>query len=303
MTKADNTEDKKDESKEKEEVLDLTLDQVHENTIADLEKEGEDDSAEDDKDSGDKDAGADKDEADGDDKPADKGDPDKGTGQDGDDAGKADETDDDKTPAPTTPEPAPELDTDSTKAGEGKIAVKDFDDKVHYFNNLEEVPEDFEPKSYKEWGRFVQKATDKEQSDRTAAAEAEVQAEKAERNARLKSIKDDWDKDIKMLTDNKSLPEDVKERQPVIDAVFDVMNEKLARGKVIDFETGYEIYSSKQSKDGDKEKIDKANADKKKRGGMVASAGSGASARPKVIEGPPPGVTLDQVHESVLNSL
>lgn len=299
-------EDVKDQPEEKkEEVLD-SLDAVHERVVADLEnedsEESDDDSAEDD-DAGSKDAGADKDDSAED-------------AEDDSDAGAADEPDapedkpaddpvlppDEEKPAPED-KPAPELDTDSTKNAPGKIAVKDFEDKTHYFNNLDEVPEEFEPKSYKEWGRFVQKATDKEQSERKAAEEASVKAAADEKAARIKSIKDDWDKDIKTLTDNKTLPEDAKERQSAINGVFDVMNEKLARGKVIDFETGYEIYSSKKGADDKKEAADKTNKDKKKRGGMVVGAGSSPSVKTKIVEGPPPGITLDDVHEQVLNSL
>lgn len=299
-----------DKVEDKKEVLDLTLDQVHEQAIQDLENEeegGDDDSAKDDKDSAGEDAGADK--ADDAKDKDDAGTGDAGAGEDddkkddADGAGAADKPREVVDDAKDKVEPAPELDTDSTKNATGKVAVKDFEDKTHYFNNLEEVPEDFEPKSYKEFGRFVQKMTDKEQSDRKAVEEAGLKAVQDERDARIKSIKDDWDRDIKTLTDNKTLPADEKERQPVIDAVFDVMNEKLARGKVIDFETGYEIYASKQSGDDKKDAADKSNADKKKRGAMVAGAGSGASAKPRMIEGPPAGTSLDDVHESVLRGL
>lgn len=301
MVDKDN-EEVKDETK-KEEVLDLTLDQVHEQTVHELENEEE---AEDDSASDNKDAGADKTDSGDDDKDDGRtGDAGEGARKDEDSNTKADEAgrtaDDGETLTTHKVESATELDV--TKNAPGKVAVKGYDDKTYYFNDLDEVPEDFEPKSYKEFGRFVSKMTEKEASDRMAASEAEAKAIEDERTSRIQSIKDDWDRDIKSLTDNKTLPADEKERQPVIDAVFDVMNEKLARGKVIDFETGYEIYASKQGNDKKEEEINKSNEDKKKRGAMVAGAGTGASAKPRIIEGPPAGTSLDDVHEAVLNSL
>lgn len=299
--------DDKDESEEKKEELlvDLSLDQVHEKVVADLE---DDDSEEEDDEN--------KEEADDGDKEPDE-EEDSGGDDDGDGAGERDdsiaesktpevpEVPDPKVPEPKTPEPTPELDTDTTKDGPNKVAVKDYDDNTHYFNSLDEVPEDFEPRSYKEFARFVQSMTEKEQSDKKRAAEEAEAAAEAERSARIQSIKDEWDRDIKSLVEENRIPKDEKERQPVIDAVFDIMNKKLERGKVIDFETGFEIYSAQERSDAKKEVIKKSNEDKKKRGGMVVGAGSGsnASSKSRVIEGPPAGVTLDDVHASVLNDL
>lgn len=299
----------KDESEEKkEEVLD-SLDAVHERTVQELENEGEnDDSAEDDTNTADKDSGADSDAADDDSKGEDAEDDTKDGGETGDDDTKDASKDDDEVDEPekqSKPEPAPELDTDTTKNVEGKIAVKDYEGSTHYFNNLDEVPEDFEPATYKEWGKAVQKFTDKEQTDRVTEQERQEKASEAESARRIASIKDAWSADEKKLVDSKALPSDAKDRKPIVDDVFVIMNEKLSDGKVIDFETGFELYQARQNKNAGGEKKKKVVEDKKRRGGMVSGAGTGVNAEPKsrVIEGPPAGVTLDDVHAQVLGSL
>jgi|GEM_PF-6241428 len=296
-------EEKKDEAKKEEEVL--TLAQVHDQTIAKLEHEGDDDdSAKDDSDTGDKDAGADKDAADGDDKA---GDEDESKDADAGEAPVGAAIPDKQLPAekPEEDEPAPELNEDTTKKGPGKITVKDVDGGIHYFNNLDEVPDDFEPATYKHWGQVVQKFTEKSASDRVAQADAETKAEEAERSARIDAIKADWDKDIKILTDAKSLPSDETEKKVVTDAVFAIMNEKLAEGRVIDFATGYELHEGRKGKDTGAEAKAKVAEDKKKRGAMVSGAGTGGGAanKPKIMEAPPSGLTLDDIHMSVLDSL
>jgi len=306
----DKSEDK-DKGEDKTEEEELTLAQVHEKTVIELEneesKEGDEKDGDDKKD---EDAGSD----------ADKGD-DAGDGGSDDEAdgGKGDSDDasgsDDEPAKPVEPKraedgdkSAPELDTDTTKNAKGKVSVKDFEGKTHYFNDLEEVPDDFEPSSYKEWGRAVQKFTDSAQTSRKDAADAEVKKEDDERTARVQAIQADWDKDEKSLVDQKLIPSEPKERQAVVDAVHEVMRDKLSRGKVVDFETAFEIHSAKQDKDEDKAAIDKKNEDKKKRAGMVAGSGSGASAKPagnqgRTIEAPPSGLTLDDMHASVVGSL
>jgi len=301
----DKSEEKKDETKKEEEVL--TLAQVHDKTVIELEneetKEGDDDGAKDDKDAA------------GDDDKGDKSDAEADKGGDKADAGKDDKADvgasvPDKSveDSPVPAEPAVELDTDTTKKGPGKIPVKDSDGATHYFNDFDEIPEDFEPATYKEWGRAVQKFTDKGQSDRKEVADAEVKKVENEQATRIQAIKDDWAKDEKSLVDQKLISDDPKERQVVVEAVHAVMNAKLEKGKVVDFETAFEIYSANKGKEDDKAVVDKKNDDKKKRAGMVAGSGSGASAskptgQGRTIEAPPSGLSLDDIHNSVLGSL
>lgn len=320
-------EEKKDDTEKKDEeeqtkVLE-SLDDVHEQAIAELENESQeddedDDSTEDDKDAEEKDTESDNDDGD-DDNDADDKEEDIEDGDTRDDA-EGDVDDDDQSDSASRAETdtdaeddksAAELDTDVTKPGKGKVSVKAYDGTTYHFNNWDEVPDDFEPASYKEMGRFTHSMNEKLRSDQQAEAEAQERAARREREARIAKVKESWEKDIKHLTDDKVLPTDKKERKQVIDGVYKLMEDELQKGRALDFAPAYEIYAYRNQLDGKKERVKKEQSDKKKRAGKVMGAGSGAggagrnkqSGGGKVYDAPPSGVSLDDVHSSVLGSL
>lgn len=297
--------DNKDEP-QKEEKISGSLDEVHDRTIQDLENEdvNEEDNKED-KDNAEEDISEDnKDGAKEKDAEENKDDPSDENIQNVEDFIK-DEDDNSTTELDKEKDEPEELDTDSSKPSKNKIAVKGFDGKTYYFNNLDEVPEDFEPSSYKEWGRAVQRFTDKAQNDKKDEEERLAKQAEDEKVERLKTIKAGWKRDIDQLTESKALPEDEKERQEVIDKVFGLMNDELTKGRVLEFAPAYEIYQFRQGKDEVSKRKKEVDQEKKDKGSRVQGAGTGGgkAPKPKVIEGPPPGVSLDQVHEQVLGSL
>lgn len=231
-------------------------------------------------------------------------------GAEGDDDDKADEDDDQddaddaKDKDTTRDKPAPELDTDITKPGEGKIAVKDTDGTTYYLNNAEELPDDFEPENYKQFAIATQKLWVKAQDDAQDKADAEKQAVIEANAAAVKSIQDNWESDITRLTDSGVLPKDETERQAVVDGVWGYMKAELKKGITIDsWEQAYKAYSFDQRQAKDVEEQKKIDAEKKRRGGMVQGGNAPAGGKTKTIEGPPMGVGLDRVHERTLAQL
>lgn len=295
----DKSEDKK------EEILPTDLSDVHDQTLRELEENPdlEDEEAGDDKEE--IDAGGDKDEAEP------KGD-DSGAGDDG-----GDEDNDEpvkptapEVPTPKAPEPAAELDTDITKPGDTKVEVKDFDGKSFYFNNLDEIPDDFEPASYKVFAKAVSNLTIKSQQDAQRQASEAEEYERTQTEERMQAIRAGWEKDINSLVDEKLLPKDEKERQDITDQVFHYMNSQLEKGRVLDFEPAFKAWSYEQERDERAGRVKKEQAEKKQRGARVVGAGSGSGATPnrsasqgRTIEAPPTGLSLDDIHSSVLGSL
>jgi hypothetical protein len=292
MTKpTDDTPDiKPDEVKpEEDKVLDAVegnLDEIHDAVNRELTEETPDDL---------------------DDKPDDET-PDEKTDEDGDDNDATDEKPEASDPEPTgevaepsTPAPS-EAATSSAPTQLPPVKVKSYDGKVHEFHSLDEIPEDFEPSSYKEFARFTQEMMKKEAKEEALAQEAKVTADKQARQGRIDEIKKAWDEDIASLDDK--LPKEKDLRQETIDGVFELMNKELSNGRVIDFAPAYEIYQFRKSQDDKQEEIKKTVADKKTRGAMIQGQGpGGVASKPKIIEGPPQGTSLDDVHEHVLNSL
>lgn len=226
-------------------------------------------------------------------------------------------------PAPVPPAPEPpvalpekeelpvEPDTDTSKPGKDKVAIKDYNGTQFYFNNLDEVPDDFEPQSYKTWARAVQQFSDKAIEERKAESERAAREAELENTVRVERIKKGWQDDIAQLDKDKALPTEQKDRQTTIDAVFSLMNEELAKGRILDFAPAFEIYQFRNGKDEAKERADQQAQEKKDRGSRVQGAGSGSNssgnvrsnAAGRIVEAPPSGVSLDDIHSSVLGSL
>lgn len=276
----DAKDDSKDESKDEQELT-LDLDQAHDKAIHELDKEEELDE-EGDKE---KDEDEEKNEEEG---PEDK-----------------DEEDDDvseESPADSIDEEEDEL---VLPIDETKISVKDSDGNVQEFDSLEDIPDDFEPFSYKEFGLAVGKLTERGIERKAAERKAEKDQKAKEKEKRLTKMKKTWDDDLEALIKEGEIDKD--DNKEVVDGVYKVMQEELLADRpASSFRQAYEIYSYRENKKAIAKHKEKLNKEKKARGAKVQPGGSGVSTpsnKSKVFEAPPSGVSLDQVHEKVLNSL
>lgn len=297
---------------EKQEAPALDLEQVHEQTSHELEDEAKDE------DGNSKDTGTDDGVKAGDDDKSDvkededtDADKDTDSDQDSDDEEDLDDLFDDDEDEPEVKE-QPALDTDITKEGEGKIALKNADGDIFYFNNLNEVPDDFEPISQVQWAKADRAFRDKEQTelvDRTNQFEQEREREVA-------SLNKSWREDIATLTKTGELPKDKADRKAVVEEVFAFMQAELeavkddkdkARRVIDSFADTFERYQYRKDQIA---KIEATNKDKKEKsdlkkdkGSRVTASGNKPAGKGKVIEAPPAGLGLDALHESVLGSL
>lgn len=299
-----------------EEATPLTLDELTEqeqNSIREDynsnrdEEEGEDDAEESD-DTGDDDAADDSDDSD---------DPDEGSEEDdGEEDADGDEDDDDTQNEDEEPEdkvedkPAPsefkaedfEIDRDVTKEGKYKAKFVDLDDKEYHIFDTKDLPDDFEPKNYKQ---FLM-ATDELNQKRTEYARdrykfTQEQA-KAQREEQISKIQEGWDKDIERLTKAGTLPKAEKDRKKVIDEVFTLMENEMKKGRVIDsWETAYDKWEVSKLRADRVKKREQRDQLKKKNGSKVQ--GSSNNNRGTVIEAPRTGMTLDDVHTQAVGEL
>lgn len=201
-------------------------------------------------------------------------------------------------PQAVTPEPEPEVDTDITKNATGKIAVKDSEGNTFYFNNMDEVPDDFEPSTYKEWGVFTSNMAVKAQSDAKAAEERRVREETASQQAEIDEVTNRWDSEIDVLTKGGILPADAKERENEIGDTYAYIAKNLSNGIVID---SFAAANKAMKFDRDQEAKAKANKEKndntKKKGSLVMGGGGGTPSGKKDTPEPlPAGTSLDAVH-------
>ena len=262
-----------------DEQVPVDLDEVHENEIESLDEDDDtvDDDVDDDADDASDDAADDADEDD----------------EDAEDEGEEDiEVPEEK-----------ELDTDITKAGEGKVAFKGYDGTTYYVNNEDELPDDFEPASYKDFAkalRELDKVSRQRDEEDLKRQKAEAQKQNSER---VKKINESWDEDITQLTEAGYIPSG-DEGTKVVDNVFAFMEKELndaaKKGKPIpssSFATAFVKYQKEERKKQDAE-------DKKRRGGRVRGNADTSS------EGSKPskplaytGGGLDAVHEEVMGDL
>lgn len=232
-----------------------------------------------------------------------------------DDSGDGDvgDEDDDTVPPVVTP-PAPiestdELNSDITKNGPGKVAIRDSEGNTLYFNNLDEVPDTFDPASYKALMVGTKALYDKEVKDNQRIAEVQAEAERDANVARAKVLEDSWVTDAKELTNSGVLPKGDK-NAAAVEEVYSYIESEMKKGNIItSFKQAYKqmAYDKLQTESSDKQKeIDDV---KKKRGGIVQSGGGGSEPSPsqrgpgKIIEAPPQGAGLDAIHSNVLRSL
>lgn len=283
----------------------IDLDAVHAHSVHQVEEEGELDdegnpiTSDDSDDTGDEAGGGsssdDTDDTTGDDG----GDDDTEEGDPAADKGKDDEP---VVPTPVTdkPEvisPKPELNTDITVKVEGKVAIKDADGNTFYFNNTDEIPDDFEPASYKELMTGTKALYKKEAQDEQSAKDAAIAAEQQRQQAEIDAVTNSWDKDIDVLTKGGVLPKEKEARETEIGDTYAYISKKLADGVIIDsFAEAHKAmkYDQQQEAKAKKAKEDAKNT--KERGGKVLSGGGAISNKGKVIDAPPAGTSLDAVH-------
>jgi hypothetical protein len=206
------------------------------------------------------------------------------------------------TPVPTAPEvPQPKADTVSDKSDkvpQKKITVKDSDGESHEFASLDEVPDDFEPETYKSWAVAVKEFALLEKEQKDTQKELEELNAKVERDEAIEKIQKEWDEEIKTLGIDKEKS----------DAVFEFIATELQEGRrVANFTHAFEIYEYRLSKKIEEEKKKEETETKKKAGGKVMGSGSGVvnntSTASRTIEAPPSGVSLDDVHAKILGTL
>lgn len=293
-----------------------SLDQVHAASQAkveaeDAEAEEDDTTTGGDEDTTDDDSADDTtgdDTADGDDSDDDNSDDDSVD----DDAAAADETEDDDTtaPEPVVPDPTTttEVDTDITKKVDGKIAIRDSEGTTFYFNNLEEVPDTFEPLSYKELMVGTKALLAKEQEDAKAAAAAEDAKVVAEQQKASDDLQKAWENDASALVRAGKLPDEPKKLEAAKEEVYKYIEDEMKKGNIItSFAQAYKSLQYDKQQEANAKKQKELNDAKKKRGAMVQGGGGGGGASnprtTKVIEAPPAGVGLDAVHNRAINSL
>lgn len=201
-----------------------------------------------------------------------------------------------------------DINTDITQKGEGKVAIKNTEGETFYFNNLDEVPDDFQPLSYKALMAGTKELLIKEQKDAEDAAKALDEQVQAENDARAQAMQESWETDAKTLSEQGLLPKAGKELEDAKEEVYSYIESEMKKGNII---TSFsQAYKSMQydrieaEKAAEKAKLDKA---KKDRGAMVQSGSGGGSPsvapKAKVIAAPPQGATLDMVHNNVISTL
>jgi hypothetical protein len=295
-----------------------SLDEVNDLTQQKLDEEGDDGSSDQ---SGASDDGDGSGSADGgagdDDKGGDSGaDGAAGAGDDddagsGDGAGTGEEaiptpTKDDPLPGHTrrtdTDQPAAQLDKDITKPGEGKVAVKSFDGKTYYFNDITEVPADFEPASYTETMRAGKDFAIKEQNDALAEQQAEQDSIREQLNTRAQGIQASWAADQKRL----GLKDDDPEVDKTLQYIEDQMKPTKENPEGVIIESFAQAHKARLYDEhiaAEAAQQDATNQNKKTRGGKVQAGGTSNPNKNVTREAPPPGVGLDAVHAHALETL
>lgn len=217
-------------------------------------------------------------------------------------------------PAPIVPEPvapvedAVEPNEDITKPGEGKVAIKDSEGTVFYFNSLEEVPDSFEPLSYKALMVGTRALLKKEDADEAVAQKVEADRVVAARQKEADDLEKAWEDEATTLVRSGDLPNEPKKLEAAKEEVYQYIEDEMKKGNIItSFSQAYKGLQFDKIKTEKIEKQKVLNDAKKKRGAIVqggSPSGDGANHRTtKVIEAPPQGVGLDAVHNRAIQSL
>lgn len=157
----------------------------------------------------------------------------------------------------------------------------------------------------------VSDLNEKKTKDAQAANEAQQQEADAEGKRRAKAMEDTWEIEASDLQSAGLIPKDTKKAEEAKSQVYDYMSAELEKGNIItSFKQGYKsmMYDREQAEKATQQKAE--DAAKKKRGGVVQpGSGGGAPVAPttrgggKVIQAPPSGASLDQVHQHATENL
>jgi len=238
-----------------------------------------------------------------------------------DDSDKADDTtstdtknreepDDLGTDTEVTKVDKPAVELDIEKNGEGKVAIKSADGKTYYFNGFSEIPEDFEPATYKELMRGVDALRDKRHKDEQAAAEAEKKETEEQHKKATEAMQKSWDADATALVEAGVLPKEAAKLEKAKGEVYDYIEKEMKAGNIItSFKQAYKGMMYDRQQEAEAKRVKELNDAKKKRGAIVqgGSGGSDGDGKPqprsRVIEAPPTGLSLDAIHNRAINSL
>jgi hypothetical protein len=196
---------------------------------------------------------------------------------------------------------APPVEPEEDKpVDETKVKIKGADGKTYEVSSIDDLPDDFEPTSYKELAKASVELAEKAQTDKANSAKKEEERLKKEEETRVTALQESWNTEIKELTKSGLIPKDKGESEKLVQKVYDYMGDELKDGNLIEkFSTGFKAYMYDQDS---KDRVKKDAVEKKDKGSMVMGSG-GTGGKPKYMEAPPSGLTLDQVHHQVLQSL
>lgn len=214
------------------------------------------------------------------------------------------------TPPVTVAPDKPAVELDIEKNGPGKVAIKDSLGKTWYFNNTDEVPDDFEPASYKALMVGNKALWQKEQSDAKQAADEKEKEAFDARAAESKRLVDNWTTESEQLASTGLLPKDAAKRQAVENEVYEYMESEMKKGNIISsFTQAFKALAFDKQQEADNKRQKEINDAKKKRGSIV-QGGSGADkvtttgrGGGRMIEAPPSGASLDAVHQRAISQL
>lgn len=202
-----------------------------------------------------------------------------------------------------------ELDEDITQKGKDKVAVKDINGTTFYFNNLSQVPKDFEPVSYAEMMVATGQLIRKEDRDIKAAEDAQTRAQQEAHAEATTKLQEAWEIDAGKLVNAGALPKDPTKLEAAKAEVYDYIEKEMKDGNIItSFTQAFKGLQYDKQQEAQAKKQKDLNDAKKKRGSIVQGGGGGGdtdgpSRRTKVIEAPPSGVGLDRIHQRALESL
>lgn len=293
-----------------------TLDSLTDETQAQFDQEDAEakakDNQSDDEDESDDDDQADDDTEDKSDDKDESDDEDESEEDGSDDQSDEDEAEDEKSKdQPTSKQvTVPEVDNDISKDGDYKVKFIDADDKEFFVHNADELPDDFQPRSYKEYASAVQKLPLVQAKFESDKSKAEADKAKSDDQQRQLELANSWKADIERLSQAGQLPKDKAKLEKEASKVFDFMASEMKKnvesngkeGAIIDnFAVAHELMVAREAK-ADKDKQQQQIVDnKKKRGAMVGSGGNNNVTGP--ISAPKMGTTLDDLHEQVVGSL
>lgn len=202
-----------------------------------------------------------------------------------------------KVPEPVVPDKPIELNTNIEENADGKVAIKDADGKTFYFNNTDEIPDDFEPESYKALMVGTKQLYKKEASDEQAERERTTSAEQQRQQAEIDEVTTRWDNEQETMTKAGVLPADEKERETEIGDTYAYISKKLGEGILIEsFAEGYKSMKYDQEQEAKAKAAKQRGEDRKTRGSKVMGGGGQTPSVKKEVAPLPPGTSLDAVH-------